>query len=125
MRSTFQINDVKIALFKCHFLNYKEKLYNKWNYDSESFDNVIKGVFQSVVNEYGGGTVVKINRTDDCIVIAVVTDSIISGLEKKFEDCFVSIIGIDCSTTKSNFSVASEFDLIRFIFRDVLNKKLE
>lgn len=61
----YPIDDIQIALFKCSFLNYKEQLNESWNYDLECFNNAIKGVLQSVINEYNGGLVIEINRQRD------------------------------------------------------------
>ncbi len=96
----YHINDVKIALFKCSFLNYKEQLNESWNYDSECFNDAIKGVLQSVVNEYNGGVVTEINRQSDYIIIAIMTDFVISGLEKMIEGNIHDIMNLDCKMIK-------------------------
>ncbi len=96
----YPINNVKIAAFKCTILNYTELLNEKWNYDIESFDDAIRGILQSVINEYNGGVVIEINKLSDGIIIAVMTDFIISGIEKKLEENLTDIMEIDCRITK-------------------------
>lgn len=96
----YQINDAKIALYKCRFLNYKDVLDKRWNYDAEYFSDAINGILQSVVNEHVGGVVVEINKHDDYMIVAIITDFVISGIEKKLEENLRDIMILDSEIIK-------------------------
>lgn len=96
----YSVDNVKIALFKCTLLNYTRQFNERWNYDIETFDDAIRGILQSVINEYNGGVVIEINKLSDGLIIAVMTDFVISGIEEKLEENLTEIMEIDCRIEK-------------------------
>ncbi|MDY3928099.1 MAG: response regulator, partial [Clostridia bacterium] len=92
----YELNNVKIAVFKCNMTNYMKQMNERWNYDAEYFYDAIKGVLQSVINEYSRGIVIEISKQSQSLIIAVMTDCAIFGIEKKFEEGLKDIMGLNC-----------------------------
>ena len=95
----YDLAQAKMAVFKCNINNYREQMNECWNYDAEYFKNAVKGVMQSIINECGEGIVVEISEKNQSIIVAVISDCVMSGVEKQFKEGLVDIMGLNCDIT--------------------------